>query len=89
MGVGVSVEEINTMKVMMAELRKDMQYLSHDVKNLTMKLDALPTIKDVEAMQKRLDHVESNMNKAAWAIIGAWISGIGVVVSIFIKSGAH
>jgi hypothetical protein len=87
MTLGVPVEELNAMKVAMAELRTEMRHLSHDVKNLTLKLDAVPSVREVEALEKRLNKVEGHLTKAAWAIIGAWISGIGVVFSIFTKAG--
>lgn len=58
----------------------------HRHANLKMALDAFVPRAELEqrhkAVDKRLDTIEGNMNKAAWAIIAAWVSGLGVVATL-------
>lgn len=63
----------------------EIKHLAHDVKNLNTKLDAYSTRRELEAAENRITSLERNQNRAAWAIIGAWLSGFGVVGSLVLK----
>jgi hypothetical protein len=80
------IGELNGVKVAMAELRVEVRHLTRSVEYLSTKLDSAPNAKDIAALDVRLTKVEANLSKAAWAIIGAWVSGIGVVLTYIIKA---
>lgn len=75
------------------ELGAEFKNLSHDVRNLTQQMQAQPVLyvprREIEqmhtAMDKRVGSLEGNMNKAAWAIIMAWVAGLGVVATLVTK----
>ena len=67
------------------EMRAEIKHLGHDVKNINAKLDAYPTHRDLKAVENRVSVLEAAQRKAAWLIIGAWISGLGVVGSLLLK----
>jgi hypothetical protein len=81
----VVAAELNSVKVVIAELRVEVKHLANSVQSLSYKLDNAPNIRDVAAVEVRLSKVEANLNKAAWAIIGAWVSGIGVVLTFLLR----
>jgi uncharacterized coiled-coil protein SlyX len=83
--VDTVVKELNEVKVVIAELRTQVGYLADNVKTLTQKLDQAPNARDVVALETRLAKVEANLNKAAWAIIGAWVSGLGVLITFLLR----
>lgn len=55
------------------------------IEGLAKKMDSFVPRAEIEANARahedRIDKIEANINKAAWGIIGAWICGIGVVVT--------
>jgi hypothetical protein len=83
------MSENNNLEVALAKLEgtvtTEIKHLSHDVKNLSQKLDAYPTRRDLDAVEARVSVLETAQRKAAWLIIGAWISGLGVVGSLLLK----
>lgn len=78
------------LKVEMAELRTDVRHLSHDMKNLAQKLDAVVTRRELEQIHERRDErhdehhrrlteLEDHRDKLVWGIVSAWLAGLGVV----------
>ena len=63
----------------------EMKHLAHDVKNLTQKLEGYPTRRELEAAESRISLLETTQRKVAWAIITAWISGLGTVGALIAK----
>lgn len=63
----------------------EIKHLAHDVKNLTMKLEASPTKREMEAAETRIDALEKNQSRVAWAIITAWIGGLSTVGALIAK----
>lgn len=78
-------DQVQKLQVEMAGLRADIKYLSQGVRTLTQKLELTPTPRDYEALNDRLTKAEGNLNKAAWAIITAWIGGIGTVFWMLVR----
>lgn len=82
--------EMTAVKIQMAEFLTEIKHISHDVKGLTMKMDAQAGLfvprKEIEstnaAFDGRVKRIEENMSKAAWAIIGAWFAGLVTVATV-------
>lgn len=67
------------------EMRAEVKHIGHDVKNINAKLDAYPTHRDLKAVETRVSVLESAQRKAAWAIITAWLGGLGTVGALIAK----
>lgn len=73
------------------EVITELKHLGHDVRNLTQGMQLFITRREVDDihqrridahkdLENRVDKLEQNQARAAWAIIAAWLAGIGVVV---------
>lgn len=70
---------------LLARIDERTENIQHRVRSIEMKFEGYATTRDLKHAIDRLDAVEANIAKAAWAIIGAWISGFGVVLSMLLK----
>lgn len=74
------MSDIQQLNVEIAELRKDIEYLSHDIRNLTQRLEAMPTLRDYNELKERVIKTEANMSKAGWAVITSWLALLGMFI---------
>ena len=84
------------MAQMRGEVITELKHITHDLKNLAQTITGMVTRAEINdkvaahrdvhaALDARLVLVEGSIRKAAWAIIGAWISGLGVVFGLIFK----
>lgn len=87
--------DAHSLEVQIAELRgvvvTRLDNLTHDMKNMAMSMTALVPRREVEEvhkrredahheLEKRVDQLEATNRKVTWAIIVAWLAGLGVAV---------
>lgn len=76
------------------EVITELKHLGHDVRNLTQGMQLFVTRREVddihqrrkeahEDLEDRVDNLEKNQSRAAWAIILAWIGGLGVTLKVW------
>lgn len=76
---------------MEATVSSDLRHLVHDVKNLKMSLEAFMPSKQInekhdamderhDALAERVKVIEGHISRGAWAIVLAWVAGIGVAI---------
>lgn len=81
-----------------AEVLNELKHVAHDVKNIVQAQSQLVTRREMDdllgrrddqrsALADRVQGLERNQNRAVWAIILAWVSGIGVVFKMLL--GQH
>lgn len=93
--------DAHSLEVQIAELRgvvvTRLDNLTHDMKNMAMGMNALAPRREVEELherrkeahqelEKRVEQLEATNLKVTWAIIVAWLGGLGVAVKTF---GGH
>jgi hypothetical protein len=89
--------DVESITTKLAVVENEMKNLAHDVRGFGMALQQLVTRREVddhqkhraethEALKERVKALEANQAKAAWAIIGAWLAGLGVAAKVF---GGH
>lgn len=80
----VAVARLETALTMgMKNVEKSMADLAHDIKNLRMSLQSFVPRSEIDAkvqtVADRVKNIEDDLTFYKRAIIGAWISGFGVV----------
>jgi hypothetical protein len=74
-------------RVHIAELRGDLRRTQADIKNLIQALAALPTSRDLRAIEARIESLESSRDWVVKAVVGAYVAGTGVVALFSRKLG--
>lgn len=90
-------EDGNDLKTAFARMEgvvtTELKHLRNDVEKLGTRLDAQAALfvprtefeQDKVSQDREIRDLKSNQAKAAWAIILAWLSGLGVVASLAMK----
>lgn len=90
-------DQYTDLKTAVAELKgtvvTEVRHLAHDVKNLSQRIEAVMPRQEAEAkhagmasnhlhLEKRVEKLENNISRITWAIVMAWLGGLGVAASI-------